>query len=67
MVWEKPSRSLIREFEKILKDKAYQIELHLNKLIPPKPNTIEETITETMRYALLNGGKSQGILIDGKL
>jgi len=45
------------EFEKTLKDRAYQIELHLNKLIPPKPNTIEETITETMRYALLNGGK----------
>ncbi len=45
------------EFEKNLKAKANQIENHLKELIPLKNNTIEEKISKTMRYALLNGGK----------
>ena len=44
-------------FEKILKNNAVKIEEHLNKLIPPKSSKIEKKITETMRYALFNGGK----------
>ena len=45
------------EFEKHLKVRAFEIEGHLKKLLPSKENTIEEKITSSMRYALLNGGK----------
>ena len=45
------------EFEKHLKVRAFEIENHLKKLLPSKENTIEEKITSSMRYALLNGGK----------
>ena len=45
------------EFEKHLKVIALEIEGHLKKLLPSKENTIEEKITSSMRYALLNGGK----------
>lgn len=44
-------------FERALKKNAIRIEEHLDKLIPPKPSKIEKKITETMRYALFNGGK----------
>ena len=44
-------------FEKVLKNSALIIEKHLNKLIPPNTSKIEKKITETMRYALFNGGK----------
>ncbi len=45
------------KFEKDLKNKATQIEDHLEKLFPVKKNSIEEKISQTMRYSLLNGGK----------
>ena len=45
------------EFEKQLKVRAFEIEEHLKKLLPSRENTIEEKITSSMRYALLNGGK----------
>ena len=45
------------EFEKHLKVRAFEIEEHLKKLLPSRENTIEEKITSSMRYALLNGGK----------
>ena len=45
------------KFEKSLKNEATKIEDRLDKLFPVKENSIEEKISETMRYSLLNGGK----------